>query len=271
MEFVHRSVELSSGPLHYRVAGSGRPLVWFHTSGGVRITPVATGLAENHTVYLPVVPGFDGTPLPKGDGSVRALAAIMAKFVDTVVGGSVDVMGQSFGGWIALWLAVERPDLVEQLVVLCPAGLRQDGRGGLPKDPAQLRAKLYAHPERVPPDERSPEQVAANRPIPSHYHRDVPFDAELAERLPSIEGRALILQGTEDEVVPASSVTFLKSRIPRSHLTYIYDAAHAIDVDQPERTLRIVRAFLDRGAGFLVPQSRRERAEAAGAGVAPNS
>jgi hypothetical protein len=47
-------------------------------------------------------------------------------------------------------------------------------------------------------------------------------------------------------------VLFLKAKIPTSHLIYVYDAAHAIEVDQPERFLTLVGDFLARGQGFLV-------------------
>jgi pimeloyl-ACP methyl ester carboxylesterase len=252
MDFQLQHAQLSSGPISYRVGGEGRPLVHFHSSGGIRTSEMLQSLSRNHKTFLPIVPGFDGTPLPLGDGSMRGLAAIMAEFIEAELGGTADVMGQSFGGWLALWLAVERPDLVEQLVIMCPAGFRPEGWGGLPQDPADLRRTLHAYPERAPAEERSPEMVLANRPIPGHYHGNRAFDHELCERLTGITARTLILQGTRDEVVPAQSVVVLKERIPHSHLTYVYDAGHALDVDQPARTLRIVRAFLERGAAFLV-------------------
>jgi pimeloyl-ACP methyl ester carboxylesterase len=144
---------------------------------------------------------------------------------------------------------------VEQVVAMCPAGFRQDGRGGLPQDPAEARRKLYAYPDRAPAEERTEAQLAANRKVPPHYHKGAPFDPELAARVHEIRARTLLLHGTRDEVIPAESVTFLKERIPHSHLTYVYDAGHLLDVDQPERTLRIARAFLERGAAFLVRQS----------------
>ena len=255
MDFQLEQAQLSTGPLSYRVAGDGRPLVHFHSSGGFRISAPVQDLARNHRIYLPIVPGFEGTPLPSGEASVRGLAAIMAEFTETVVGGSCDVMGQSFGGWVGLWLAADRPELVEQLVVLCPAGLRQDGWGGLPRDPEEVRSRLYAYPERAPPETRSAEQLAANREIPTRYHKNVPFDEELVRHLGGIGARTLILMGTRDEVIPAETGILLKERIPHSHLTYIYDAAHAIDIDQPERVLRIVKSFLERGEAFIVRQS----------------
>ena len=53
-------------------------------------------------------------------------------------------------------------------------------------------------------------------------------------------------------MIPAKAGHVLKQQIRLSHLTYIYDAAHAIEVDQPERLLRLVKAFLERGEAYIV-------------------
>ena len=66
----------------------------------------------------------NGTPFHATTGGMRPLAATMAEFLRDVVGARCDAMGQSFGGWLALWLAVDHPDLLDQMVLLCPAGLR---------------------------------------------------------------------------------------------------------------------------------------------------
>jgi pimeloyl-ACP methyl ester carboxylesterase len=62
----------------------------------------------------------------------------------------------------------------------------------------------------------------------------------------------LIVLAGRDELIPAKSGQVLKQRIAFSHLAYIYDAAHAIEVDQPERLLRLVKAFLERGEAYIV-------------------
>ena len=46
----------------------------------------------------------------------------------------------------------------------------------------------------------------------------------------------------------------IKDNVRQSHLTYIWQAAHGLEMDQPERVARIVRDFLERGEGFLVPR-----------------
>ena len=55
-------------------------------------------------------------------------------------------MAESLGGWVALWLAVRHPALVDHLVLEGPAGLRAGGKGGLPADPAERHRQLYAIP-----------------------------------------------------------------------------------------------------------------------------
>ena len=63
-----------------------------------------------------------------------------------MIGGKCDVVAESFGGWVALWLAAKHPDLVEQLVLQGPAGLRDPGTGGVPADPDGRMRALYSSP-----------------------------------------------------------------------------------------------------------------------------
>src|SRR5262249_17024668 len=131
----------------------------------------------------------------------------------------------------------ERPDLVDHLVLECPAGFRTKGHGGRPSSPEELRKLLFLHPEKVPPEEKPAEVEAANRRMLAHYAYSPDTDEELLARLPSIDKLTLILHGTADRMIPKESVQLLKSRLPHAFLVYIWDAAHAIEVDQPERPL----------------------------------
>ena len=86
----------------------------------------------------------------------------------------------------------------------------------------------------------------------AHYHGGKAKDDALVDRLGAIEALTLILHGTRDGAIPISSPRLLKSRIPRAFLIYVYDAAHAIEVDQPEYFAGLVEDFLTRGEAFLV-------------------
>jgi pimeloyl-ACP methyl ester carboxylesterase len=248
--FNAHHVDLDSGRVFYLKGGEGRPLLHLHPAGGPRVTPAIAALARRHAIYMPTTPGFNGTPEHAAVTSMPDLADLAAKFVRSVIGGPCDVMSESFGGWTALWLAARHSDLVEQLVLEAPAGLRTTG--GLPADPAARLRMLYAVPERAPKETRSAEALAKNRRLYDRYSGGITFDTALEQALPRINARTLIVFGTLDEVVPIDTARRLMAGIAQSHLTYIDGAAHVPEYDQPERVVRLVGAFLERGEGFLV-------------------
>jgi len=252
MQPQQRKVSLSSGELTYFVAGEGRPILYLHPAGGVRWTRVLEGLAKSLALHVPVIPGFDGTSAHGAVKSMRGLAGLVGEFIGKVAGGPCDVIGCSFGGYLAAWLAAEHPDRVDHLVLECPAGFRPKGKGKRPADAEALRKLLFLHPEKLPPDSKPVEQEVANRKMLPRYGYTPDTDEELLKRLPSIDKLTLILHGTADRMFPKESVQLLKSRLPRSYLVYIWDAAHAIEVDQPERMLLLVESFLQRSEGFMV-------------------
>ena len=182
--------------------GSGRALVYLHPAGGVRCTPLLDKLARAHTLHLPVFPE------PK---SARSLAIAVADYIAGEIGKPCDVLGASFGGAVALWLAIERAQWVDHLVLECPAGLQRTDGAGAGHDPA------------------------------------------LVDRVGEIAHATLILHGTEDRIVTAESMRLLKSRLKRAFLVYVWDAAHDIEVDQPERMAAVVESFLERSEAFVVP------------------
>jgi pimeloyl-ACP methyl ester carboxylesterase len=252
ISFTEHHVELDSGRVTYLKGGEGRPILHLHPAGGPRVTPVTQVLARRHAYYIPTVPGFNGTPEHPTVGSMVDLADLAAKFARTVIGGPCDVVAESFGGWQALWLAVRHPDLVQQLVLQAPAGLRTDGTGGLPADPEARRGKLYAVLERAPEETRRPEILANNQRLYGRYTGGITLDTALQAALPDIKARTLILFGTLDEVVPIDTARRLLAGIPQSRLAYIWGAAHVPEYDQPDRTARLIAAFMEHGEGYLV-------------------
>src|SRR5262245_31896075 len=118
-----KKIQLASGELTYFRAGHGPALLYLHPAGGVRRSQVLDGLAKSLTLYIPVIPGFEGTAFHEGVKTRQTLAALVSEFARRVIGGRTDVMGWSFGGAVALWLALEQPQLVARLVLECPAGL----------------------------------------------------------------------------------------------------------------------------------------------------
>jgi pimeloyl-ACP methyl ester carboxylesterase len=234
--FTQKTASLPAGTVRYHVAGTGRPVIYLHAAGGVRLSQPLHALARHFTIYVPVFPGCD-------------LAALVAQFADRVIAQKCDLMGHSFGGHVAAWCAVLHPDRIDQLVLQCAAGFRPPG----PPPQGDPMSLLFAHPERLrPEDKEALGHAAANREVAQRYRGGIAMDEALLPRLGEISALTLILQGTQDRMIGPDSARLLKSRIPRSHLIYVYDAGHVIEVDQPQRFLGVVGDFLGRGEGFLV-------------------
>lgn len=210
------SIELSSGVLNFFEAGGGRPLLYLHPAGGVRRSKVLEGLAASFALYVPVIPGFEGTPFHESVNSRKALAELVAQFVNRVIGGRCHVMGWSFGGAVALWLALEHPQLVDHLMLECPAGL----------------VSIDRRIKRV------------NRAVLEHYGAEDGKDEALLARVADIAHDTLIVQGTDDGTIPAQSAQLLKGLLKKASLAYVRQAGHDIEMDQPERVLALVREFL---------------------------
>jgi pimeloyl-ACP methyl ester carboxylesterase len=270
VKFERKTAQLGTGTLDYYVGGEAGtdeegdarlPLVMLHGATGHLETEVHQMLAEGRRLYLPITPGHDGTAHVPGVDGIEALAALIAEFIGAEVGGRCDLLGYSLGGWQACWLAINHPEVVELLVLAGCAGLRPDDKGGMPKDPAELLRQLYAHPEKLPEDPRSAQIKQSNVANLAHYNLPEPLDQPLMDRLGDIQSLTLILHGTLEEIIPIETCRVLSAGIPNRYLVYIYDAAHGLHVDQPERFLEVVRDFLNRGVGFIVNQGMNTAAE----------
>ena len=211
-----KKIRLTSGELSYFAAGSGRPLLYLHPAGGVRRSKVLEGLAQSFSLHVPVIPGWEGTEFHPGVSSRIALANLVAEFHAGVIGKRCDVMGWSFGGAVALWLALERPELVERLVLECPAGL----------------LNIDKRIKRV------------NRKLLEHYGAADGKDEALVARVAEVGHATLILQGTNDGTIPPASADWLARQLRRASLVLIDQAGHDLETDQPQRVLAATREFL---------------------------
>jgi 2-hydroxymuconate-semialdehyde hydrolase len=108
-------------------AGDGEPLVLVHgiaTDRGIwRL--VVPELAAQRRVITVDVPGFGAsTPVAEDFDLEQVADRIVRGLAAQGVSGPFDLVGHSLGGAIATILAVRRPRLVRQLVLVAPAGLQ---------------------------------------------------------------------------------------------------------------------------------------------------
>jgi pimeloyl-ACP methyl ester carboxylesterase len=231
--FRAESAELRTGTLHYHRGGSGRPLVYFHSAGGPRPSRVLFGLAERREIFALTQPGFDGTERHAQVTGIEELVELAAAFLRSRFDGPVDLMGESFGGWIALRTTVRYPELVGRLVLEAPAGLRDSAPTG--------PIRIFANDETAPPPSPHEEaNVAAARSYGSGR-----YDDELAASLGRISAPTLVLYGTKDELLPEYAARRVVEGVPNAQLVLIEGAGHGLEYDASDRVLRLAGDFLD--------------------------
>ncbi|HEX5369051.1 MAG TPA: alpha/beta fold hydrolase, partial [Dehalococcoidia bacterium] len=145
--FKEGFVEADGFHVRYLEAGAGEPLVVLHGGGGVKHYTSHDLLAESRRIILIEAPGFGASAANERSQSMAELANSVAAAIAALGIERFDLQGNSFGGKLALWLAVQHPERVKALVLVAPAAIRPEG--GSARSAGEFR--LYAHPERQTP------------------------------------------------------------------------------------------------------------------------
>ncbi len=254
--FKEAMVDTSKGPIRYFAAGKGQPLLFLHAAGGIRFTAALEHLAATHFVVMPVLPGFDETPVLDGVTSMPALAASLLELSDQVVGSAVAAGGQALGAQLAVWMALTRPDAVSALVLEAPNGFYPVDAPPPSTDPVVMKKQMYAHPENLPPETKTRETLIANAQIQHRYTQRQLRDTYLIARLGEIRCPTLLLYGMLDGRNPVETVRFAHEQIAGSCLLTIEDCAHNVEVDQCETFVSAVTHFLARRLSEPMPPMR---------------
>src|SRR6266536_3374129 len=114
------------GPVHYLDFGgpaSGPTIVGVHGLGGAALnwSAIAPLLSGRYRVLAPDLAGHGLTQSGGRATSVTANRALLHRFVETVPGSPVILMGNSMGGMISLLEASAAPEAVAGLVLIDPA------------------------------------------------------------------------------------------------------------------------------------------------------
>ena len=253
--FSEGYVEADGFRIRYLEAGQGPALVHLHGAGGPRPTRAHELLSQRFRVIAFEMPGFGQSPENSRTRSLPELASTMAHAARTLGLETFNLMGTSFGGKAALWLALQAPERVLALVLEAPAAIRQEGAQSPTGSPEEMARWLYAHPERLPALPALDPAIRAKQQSLVGRLRGPNRDAELESRLPQLVTPTLVLFGTLDRVIPPAMGHVYKELIPNSHLVFVYDAGHAMSTDRPEAFTEVVGDFLERHEAFVISRT----------------
>jgi pimeloyl-ACP methyl ester carboxylesterase len=119
----HKIADLD-GPVHYiDFGGEGKAMLMVHGLGGNALNWMAVGpeLARRYHAIAIDLAGFGQTPLYRRSATVGANAEMVHRFIESVIGEPVALMGNSMGGHIAILVAADHPDSVTECILVDPA------------------------------------------------------------------------------------------------------------------------------------------------------
>ena len=219
------------------------------TGGDLRQTfPDRSPLNKHFRVVHYDQRGLGRTAKPEVDYSMADYADDAAALIECVAGGRCHVVGTSFGGMVALNLAVRRPDLIDRLALLVTSPGGDHASYPLPElaelspdEAFPIRMRLLD--ERWDPDAEEPIPglgIVYDVVVRQHYTAEPPvvraeLDRQLAARdghdvvesLPSIGHDTLVVAGRYDGLAPPANSELLVERLPNAHLE-VFDGGHLV-------------------------------------------
>jgi len=245
--------------LYYEQYGQGSPIIFSHAFlDDCSVWKAQTDiLAKNHKVILYDHRGHGKSDKPRGDYSVQTLADDLNGLVLALNLDRVSLVGNSIGDMTILTLALDHPNRVSRLVLVCTtarlviqlpvvgsimAGLCSLVPYGVFARTVQ-RLKL-----------NRPSQVAMNQAleramqVPRHTAYTcwggLLTNYDIRRRVSEIGVPTLIVAGEKDKSVPASMSRSLHRAIKGSRLEVIPDCGHVPMVEKPEEFNKTLTGFL---------------------------
>jgi pimeloyl-ACP methyl ester carboxylesterase len=263
MEKTVARFEVLGRSLHEIRGGEGRPLLYLHSAlGEVMWLPHMERLAERYELHAPAHPGFFGS---EGIDEIRDIEDLVyhyLAYLDAKGWRSVDVLGVSFGGWIAAEIAARYPERVSRLVLVGSVGIWIRER-----PIADIFAVDLRFPERVkrllfhdptcgaaqmmpsPGDMHLPDEVLVNlmnaiAAVAKVGWNPLLHDPRLETILHRVTAPTLCLWGAEDRLVPVDYGRKFQRLIPDARLEIVPECGHLVPLEKPDDFHRIVTAFL---------------------------
>ena len=216
------------------VVGEGPPLLALHGAGGLHLGTAQRLIARRRRVYALELPGFGSSPANERSASLDDLAATVLGAADALALPRFELLGTSFGGAVALAVALRSRERVERLVLEAPAVLR--GPGWRPPD--DIERALFLHAERRPAP-LAPDVAQKQLTLVRRVTADVD-EVALRELLPALTVPVLVIHGEADGMHPERASRELAALLPDARFELVADAAHEVGVDQPERYAELV-------------------------------
>lgn len=204
--------------------------------------------------------GHGDSPAPPGPYTLADLGGDVVALLDRLDIGRAHVCGLSLGGLVGLWLAASHPERVDRLVACCTA----------PAFPAESwherAATVRAHGTEVMADptmerwftpgfrQRQPDVVDRLRTMLLATRAEgyagcceALAGVDLTGALAGVTVPTLAIAGADDPATPPEQLERIADGVTDGRLAVVDDAAHLVNLEQPQRVTALIRDHLDTG------------------------
>ncbi|WP_035854336.1 alpha/beta fold hydrolase [Cryptosporangium arvum] len=229
---------------YYETHGTGDPLVLLH--GGLgnaeHFAAQIPTLAQHYQLVIPERRGHGRTPDVDGRLTYRLMAADTTAFLDTLGITAAHLAGWSDGALVAAHVAVDRPELVDKLVLigqyLQPAGARPEAWALLQDDHA-MGAWARDEYAKLSPDGADHFDTFLAKCL-RMWREDTGIPDE---QLATITAPTLLMQGDDDMVRIEHSATLLTT-LPEAQLAVVPGTSHGLPMEKPALVNQLILDFL---------------------------
>jgi len=250
----------ANGTVNAAVSGNGPALFLFHSllSDRASFASIEPELMRSHRVIVPELPGFGGSKAV--EGGLAAVADRMAEVVSEASDREAIVLGNGYGGFVALQMAIRHPSIAKKLILAdCGAAFSEPGRDAFRNMAAASKARGLAAITDVAMRRLFAPEFQASHPDLMRDRREafLKTDPEVLQaacaqlaaldlrpELPKVTVPVLVLVGEHDEATPPPMSHELAALLPDARLEVLDGCAHVPQLQKP-------RVFLDAIAGFL--------------------
>jgi 2-hydroxy-6-oxonona-2,4-dienedioate hydrolase len=206
--------------------------------------------SSHYNVVVPILPIFE---LPIRKVSVTGLVDYVVDFVEQKGYESVNVLGNSLGGHIALLYALAKPERINSIILTGSSGLFESAMGtSFPKRGDYDFIKTKTEGTFYRPEVATKELVDEVFDIVNDRNKAIRVIAtaksavrhNLGDKLHQIKAPTLLIWGKQDQITPAFVGEKFEELIEDAKLIFVDECGHAPMMEHPETFNKYLEAFL---------------------------